>query len=121
MLKQNIVSSNAVSIFEEQIGLLKTITFQSALYLFILNKALETGEIGWEEGKQVIQTLYDHYPKLDEKKASLVVIRKMGVVTVLLLGKANEFFVDEKTKIAVLLHVENAMEELLNELVIGGV
>ena len=117
--ERNIVSSNAIAMFEEQIGPLQIIPFQTALYLYLLQKALETGEIGWEEGKQVVQTLCDHYPKM-ELPAVLVVLRKMGVVTVLLVGKSTSFHVDGKTKVAVQLNIEKVMDELLNKLVIGG-
>jgi hypothetical protein len=116
----NIVSSNTVSIYEEQFGALDTITFQTGLYLYLLEKSLETGEIGWEEGKQILQTLHNHYPKLEEKQASLVVLRKMGVVTVLLLTNADDFYADEKTKIAVSLAVDSEGDQLMNKLVTGG-
>ncbi|MDG5786159.1 DUF4004 family protein [Evansella sp. AB-P1] len=96
------------------------VTFQTALYLFLLNKTLETGEIGWEDGKEIIQTLHDNYSRLDQHSPSLVVLRKMGVVTVLLVSSTGEFFVDDKTKVAVLINIENVIDELLNKLMIGG-
>jgi hypothetical protein len=120
LLERNIVSSSSISIYEEQLGAIDTITFHTALYLFLIHKCLETGEIGWEEGKEVIQTLHVHYPKLDQKRGFLVVLRKMGIVTVLLISDANHYYVDEKTKIAVLLNVEDAADVLVNQLVTGG-
>ncbi len=118
-IEQNIVSSNTIAIFEEQIASLQIIPFQTALNLYLLEKALETGEIGWEEGKQVVQTLNDHSSKL-ELPAFLIVLRKMGIVTVLLVGSSNNFYVDDKTKVAIHLNIEKVMDELLNKLVIGG-
>lgn len=119
-IKQNIVSSNAVAIYEEQFGELETITFKSSLYIYLLDKSLETGEVGWEEGLQIIQTLHDHFPKLEEKRTSLIVLRKMGVVTVLLVTNFDDFYVDEKTKVAVLLDIETELDKLMNSLVTGG-
>lgn len=119
-IKQNIVSSNAVAIYEEQFGELDTITFKSSLYIYLLDKSLETGEVGWEEGLQIIQTLHDHFPKLEEKRTSLIVLRKMGVVTVLLVTNFDDFYVDEKTKVAVLLDIETELDKLMNSLVTGG-
>ncbi|WP_332633941.1 YhbD family protein [Halalkalibacter flavus] len=119
-IERNIVSRNAIAIFEEQFGDLDTITFQTSLFLYLLDKSLETGEIGWEEGMQVIQTLHDHFSKLEEKRASLVVLRKMGVVTVLLVTNPDDFYVDEKTKVAVLLDIETELNKLLDSLVTGG-
>ncbi|MCL7745507.1 YhbD family protein [Halalkalibacter alkaliphilus] len=119
-IERNIVSKNAIAIFEEQFGDLDTITFQTSLFLYLLDKSLETGEVGWEEGMQVIQTLHDHFPKLEEKRASLVVLRKMGVVTVLLVTNPDDFYVDEKTKVAVLLDIETELNKLLDSLVTGG-
>ncbi|WP_339146149.1 MULTISPECIES: YhbD family protein [unclassified Sutcliffiella] len=120
ILERNIVSSNAVAIYEEQFRELDMVSFQSSLYLYLLDKSLETGEIGWEEGKQIIQTLHDHFPKLEERRASLVVFRKMGVVTVLLVSNPDDFYVDEKTKVAVSLDIDTEVDELLNILVTGG-
>lgn len=121
LLKRNIVSTNAMRIYEEQIGPMEKMTFQMVLYVYLLSKALETGEIGWEEGKELVLTLHNHYSKLDQKQASIVVLRKMGIVTVLLSETANRFFVDDKTKIAVFFQVEKEVEALLNKLVIGGI
>ncbi|WP_449621844.1 YhbD family protein [Robertmurraya sp. Marseille-Q9965] len=118
--KHNIVSKNAIQIYEEQQGVLKTITFQTALYLYILDKALETGEIGWEEGRQLIQTLSDYYPKLERSQASIVVLRKLGVATVLLVTNASPLFVDSKTKVAVHLKIEDVVNEVLNVFVRSG-
>ncbi|ERN51361.1 YhbD family protein [Alkalihalophilus marmarensis] len=120
LLEQNIVSVNAASIYEEQLGELDTVTFKTSLYLYLLDKSLETGEVGWEEGKQIVQTLHDHFHKLEDKRASLIVLRKMGVVTVLLITNSDDFYVDEKTKVAVLLDVEIELEALMNSLVKGG-
>jgi DNA-binding transcriptional MerR regulator len=120
ILERNIVSSNAVAIYEEQFRELDMVSFQSSLYLYLLDKSLETGEIGWEEGKQIIQTLHDHFPKLEERRASLVVFRKMGVVTVLLVSNPDDFYVDEKTRVAVSLDIDTEVDELLNILVTGG-
>lgn len=119
-LEQNIVTRNAVSIYEEVIGPIEKVTFQSALYIYLLNQSLETGEIGWDEGKQIIQTLHAHFPKIEEKQASLVVLRKIGVATVLLVTNADDFYVDGKTKVVILLSIQNVMDDLLNKLVRGG-
>ncbi|MGD6968344.1 YhbD family protein [Rossellomorea vietnamensis] len=119
-IQSNIVSSNTVSIFEEQFGSLDNITFQTGLYLYLLDRALESGDVGWEEGKQILQTLDAHFSKLEDKQASLVVLRKMGVVTVLLLTNVNDFYVDEKTKIAVSLSIDSETDGLMKKLTAGG-
>ncbi|MCP3032506.1 YhbD family protein [Halobacillus sp. A1] len=119
-IERNIVSSNAVAIYEEHFGELDTISFKSSLYIYLLDQSLETGEVGWEEGRQIIQTLHDHFPKLEEKSTSLIVLRKMGVVTVLLVTNSDDFYVDEKTKVAVLLDIDTELDKLLNSLVTGG-
>ncbi|MGD6803785.1 DUF4004 family protein [Rossellomorea vietnamensis] len=119
-IQSNIVSSNTVSIFEELLGPLDSITFQTGLYLYLLDRALATGEVGWEEGKQILQTLDAHFPKLEDKQASLVVLRKMGVVTVLLLTNVDDFYVDEKTKIAVSLSIDSETDGLMKKLTAGG-
>ncbi|WP_223701899.1 YhbD family protein [Sutcliffiella deserti] len=119
-IERNIVSSGAISIFEKQFGELDTITFRTSLYIYLLDKSLETGEVGWEEGMQIIQTLHDHFPKLEEKRTSLIVLRKMGVVTVLLVANSDDLYVDEKTKMAVSLNIETEMDKLMNSLVTGG-
>ncbi|WP_421383266.1 YhbD family protein [Bacillus salacetis] len=119
-IEGNIVSRNTVSIFEEQFGSLEGVTFQTALYLYLLERSLETGEVGWEEGKQILQTLHAHFPKLEDKQPSLVVLRKMGVVTVLLVTNFKDFYTDEKTKIAVSLSIDSEVDQLMNKLVTGG-
>ncbi|RIW31343.1 DUF4004 family protein [Bacillus salacetis] len=119
-IKGNIVSRNTISIFEEQFGTLETITFQTALYLYLLERSLESGEVGWEEGKQLLQALEAHFSKLEDKQASLVVLRKMGVATVLLVTNVKDFYVDEKTRIAVSLNIDSEVDHLMNKLMTGG-
>ncbi|OIJ15169.1 hypothetical protein BKP35_04780 [Anaerobacillus arseniciselenatis] len=120
LMKRNIVSLNAIKMFEEQIGTVENMSFQMVLHIYLVSKSLETGEIGWEEGKEIIQTLHTYFPKLNQKQASLVVLRKMGVVTVLLLSNIEPFFVDDKTKIAIFFQIEKEVEALLNKLMMGG-
>jgi hypothetical protein len=57
---------------------------------------------------------------LEDKQASLVVLRKMGVVTVLLITNIKHFYADEKTKVAVSLSIDSEMDKLMNKLVTGG-
>lgn len=121
LIERNIVSNIAVNLYEEQIEQTETFLYEAILYVFILDEALRSGEISLLEGKQILQTLHDHFPKSQRQQATLFVIRKMGVTVVLLLAaQDDQVFLEDAAKVAIQIKLENMQEQLKNRLLIGG-
>jgi DNA-binding transcriptional MerR regulator len=120
VVKRNIVSEVALDLFFEIFGDVKEFPFDFILYVYILDELLQAGEIGLLEGKQILQTLKDHYPNFEQKSCELVLIRKMGFAIVLLVSSSEDLFIERTAKIAVRLPVSKIIESLKKKMVVGG-
>ncbi|MBA4543863.1 MULTISPECIES: YhbD family protein [Thermoactinomyces] len=110
-LKRNIVSELVVRIFTEQNGEKNVFTFDQIFQLFVLEKALQSGQISLEEGKLLLKTLVLHAGGLKGKNGELVFIRKMGVSAFILAG-ATEIFFDPEVNVLLRLSLADLLEEL---------
>ncbi|MCT8138357.1 YhbD family protein [Anaerobacillus sp. CMMVII] len=121
LTKRNIVSKVALSCFFESLGERKEFSFELILYVYVLDELLQSGEIGLVEGKQVLQTLKDHYSKFGQRSCELVLVRKMGIAMVFLISSSEEFFIEGTAKIAVRLPMSKVIESLKKKIIVGGV
>ncbi|MGA9174534.1 MAG: YhbD family protein [Thermoactinomyces sp.] len=110
-LKRNIVSELAVQLFTEQSGEKKLFCFEQIFHLFVLEKALQSGQMSLDEGKMLLKTLSQHYPRIKGKNSELVFIRKMGV-SAFILAKATEIFFDPDVNVLLRLSLTDLLEEL---------
>ncbi|WP_216828545.1 YhbD family protein [Alkalihalobacterium elongatum] len=121
LIERNIVSGAAVDLYEEVIGASDNLSYETILFVYIIDEALRSGEISLSEAKQVLQTLINHLPKTKQLDAKLLVIRKMGVTVVLLLwAQEDEVFLEDAAKIAIQIKIGKIHEQLKNKLLIGG-
>lgn len=112
LLQRNIVSSATMKLFEEHYGEASLYSFDMILHLYLLDKLLQTGEITLEEGRELLRTLHEHYPKFQGKPFELIFFRKMGVSGFMLAGSPNELYFDERLRIVARLSVASCIEEL---------
>lgn len=117
LLKQNIVSSAVIDFYQQQIGEIKEYTFGRVLHLYIIEDLLQSGEINLEEGKMVIQLLNDYGEKAKQKQSDLILVRKFGISSCLLVSNAESVQFENGTKVVVKLSINNSMEELKTKLV----
>lgn len=112
LIKRNIVSKTSLDVFVETVGDRSEYSFDLILYVYVLDDLLQSGEIGFEEGKQILRSLIDHYPKFQQKGCVLLVIRKMGTAVVLLVSSGDEIYLEKTAKIAVKYSISTAIERL---------
>jgi DNA-binding transcriptional MerR regulator len=112
ILERNIVSGMVLDFFVKHQGDAPVFTFDKILHLFILEKMLQTGEMSLDEGKNLLQTLGDHYKKFEGKNCELIFVRKMGVSTFLIISSPSEVYFENSAKVVVRLNVTSCIEEL---------
>jgi len=112
LLQRNIVSTIAVDAYVQLEGEPQTFLFHQLMYIFVLDRLLQSGEISLEEGRQLIRTLSTHYQAFEGKPCDLIFIRKMGVSTFILAPSANEIFFEHGVKVVLRLSLAGCMEEL---------
>jgi hypothetical protein len=112
LIKRNIVSMEVVNFYLEQEKGSLHLNFTRMLEVFVLEKLLRSGEINLEEGKMVLQVLKDHAGLIKQKSCGLVITRKLGMSSCLLLKNAEEFHFERGTKVVVQLSMMTCMEEI---------
>jgi DNA-binding transcriptional MerR regulator len=112
LVKRNIVSTTVVDFYLEQEKGVLQFNFTRMLEVFILEKLLQSGEINLEEGKMVLQVLKDHAGLIKQKSCELVITRKLGISSCLLLINAEEFHFERGTKVVAALSLMTCMEEI---------
>ena len=112
LVKRNIVSTTVVDFYLEQEKGSLQFNFTRMLEVFILEKLLQSGEINLEEGKMVLQVLRDHAGVIKQKSCELVITRKLGMSSCLLLINAEEFHFERGTKVVAALSLMTCMEEI---------
>ncbi|AGK52136.1 YhbD family protein [Bacillus sp. 1NLA3E] len=117
LVERNIVSNIAINLYQEQVGEVQEFSFGMILHLFILENLLQSGEIHLEEGKMIIQLLNDHGEKAKQKETELILIRKFGISSCLIVSNAESVLFEEGTKVLVRLSINAYIDELKTKLV----
>ena len=112
MLKRNIVSEQVLKMYvENETGAIQ-FDFSRMLEAYVLEKLLQAGEISLDEGKMLLQVLKDHRGLIKQKNGEVVITRKYGVSSCLLLINGESFQFERGTKVVVQLSLMASMEEL---------
>lgn len=112
LVKRNIVSKMVLDFYVKHQGDVEAFAFKKVLHLFVLEKLLQTGEMSLDEGKVLLEVLRDHYAKFQGRSCELILMRKMGISTFMLLSAPNEIYFEAGARIVVRLNLSNCIEEL---------
>ncbi len=112
LMQRNIVSQMSLDLFVKQYGDRDVFGFDQMLYVYILDRLLQTGEMSLDEGKMLLQVMTAHYPSFAGKPCDVVLLRKMGISTLMLLQSGTDAYFDSASKLVVRLNVANSQEEL---------
>ncbi|WP_326998678.1 YhbD family protein [Cohnella kolymensis] len=112
LVKRNIVTKIAADYAEQYLGQSESYTFEQALYVFMLDHCLQTGEMNLDEGKFLLKTFTEHYKKFDGKNCDLIFSRKMGVSAFMLLSAGSDIYFEPAVKMILRVSVAKSIEEL---------
>ena len=112
LVKRNIVSSSVMNIYLEMEKGGHQFTFSRIIEVYVLEKLLQSGDINLEEGKMVLQVLKEHTQLIKQKKCEVVMTRKLGVSSCLLLNNSEGFHFEQGTKVVTVLSIMTCMEEI---------
>lgn len=111
LMQRNIVSSTSLELYRRTFQGGPLLPFSRILYVYLLDKLLQSGEINLEEGNMILRTIQANEANFENKNWSLVLIRKMGVSSALMIA-AGEYALDSGTKIVARIGIAAASEEL---------
>jgi DNA-binding transcriptional MerR regulator len=116
LIKRNIVSEQVLKFYIENENGSLNFDFSRMLEVFVIEKLLQSGEINLDEGKMLLQVLKDNRAFIKQKNSELVITRKLGVSSCLLLLNAEAFQFERGTKIVTQLSLMTCMEEIKSKL-----
>ena len=117
LIKRNIVSTTVVNFYIDQEKGGRQFDFPRMLEVYALEKLLQSGEINLDEGKMVLEVLKDSRSLIRQKNSELVITRKLGVSSCLLVMNAEAFQFEQGTKVVAQLSLMTCMEEMKSKLV----
>jgi hypothetical protein len=112
LIKRNIVSTMVVDFYLESEKGNDEFDFTRMLEVFVLEKLLQSGEINLDEGKMILQVLTENRAIIKQKSGELVITRKLGVSSCLLLINSEAFHFEQGTKIVATISLMTCMEEM---------
>ncbi|MCL6444192.1 MAG: YhbD family protein [Alicyclobacillus sp.] len=92
-------------------------SFDALLCMYLVDVALNSGEVNLDEGTIILKMFEEHYPKVRNKSCGLIFTRKLGMPMCMLYSTPNDVFFDSGTKIVLKLDVDTCIEELKQKLV----
>jgi DNA-binding transcriptional MerR regulator len=98
LIKRNIVSETVLQFYQENDVRGNDFDLSRVLEVYILEKLLQSGDINLEEGKMVFRVLKDHEEVIKQKSCEIVMLRKLGISSCLLLVNTENFYVETGTK-----------------------
>jgi hypothetical protein len=116
LVKRHIVSNAVIDYYLEIEKGGFQFNFSRILEVYILEKLLQSGEINLDEGKMLIQVLLENKSLIKQKSAELVITRKLGISSCLLLLNTESFQFDRGTKIVARVSLMACMEEIKSKL-----
>lgn len=108
----NIVNKSTIDFLIRLYGDIEVFPFEKILYICVLDKALQMGDISLEEGKLLLETLEEHYNKYENKDCDLVFLRKMGISTCFLVSSPCEYYFEKGAHIVSKINITSCIEEL---------
>ena len=98
ILRKGIASEPVLQFFIEQTNKTAEFQFVDILYVYMLEELLQSGEISLEEGKMVLQVLRENYEAMKHKTCDLIIVRKLGISTCLLVSNVDDLILKKAPK-----------------------
>lgn len=112
LLERNIVSTVAVEQFLHRQRDEQILPFEQILAVYMVDRLLQSGDLSLEEGRHMLRTFEDHYPKFEGKPCDLIFLRKLGVAVFFMLSTTGEIHFEPGVKLVARLNIAQCIEEL---------
>ncbi|AYD40190.1 DUF4004 family protein [Clostridium fermenticellae] len=116
VLKQNIVSKNAINLYKDTHKESKGFYFNELLFMNIVDRFIKSGKASLEEGKLIMNTLEKNYKNFDGRYCDVVLIRKFGVAFCLLMLVPNEIYIESEAVLVLKVDSRECVEELKSKM-----
>ena len=118
--EQNIVSEVVLDLFLQQYPGLGAFSFARILYLYVLEKVLQSGGASLDEGRMILRFLEDQYHTFEGRACELFFLRKLGISTCLLVAAPGEIRFEPGAHVTARISLSDCVEELKTKLFKGA-
>jgi hypothetical protein len=112
LVERGVISRAALDIFLKDERPAETLGFDMIVPLYIMHKALESGEISLDEARLLSQSLKEHFAGFEGKDFSLLFLRKQGIASCCLVSAPADIFFEPGTKVVSRVTASSCIEEL---------
>jgi DNA-binding transcriptional MerR regulator len=117
LIQKEIVSEMTLEIYTNYHQGIETFSFDKILNIAILEKFLQTGSVGMEEGKIILQNLEDDYKNFNGKDCDMVFLRKFGIAICFLISVPNEIYLEKTSKLVSKINITSIIQELKSKII----
>ena len=117
LIMRNIVSSGLLEQFQEFKHKNQALGFNDILVLYILNKQIDSGKINLDEGHLLLEVLNEGMIKFNYEPCQLLLMRKLGVFSCLLISPPCRLYPDKGIRIIEEINIPATIEELKLKLI----
>jgi DNA-binding transcriptional MerR regulator len=112
IIKRGIITLDVMEIYNQIRPVTETLHFDDILFTFIFYKIIASGSISLEEGKTLINMLENGFKEFEGKDCELIIARKLGVFTCMLISKPSITYFEQGLKLIFRASISGFIEEL---------
>lgn len=117
VIKRNIVTENVLKMYMDFRGGEPVLEFNDILSAFILNRLIVAGDIGLDEGRQLLEVLRDGMSRFRHEPCEVIVMRKLGVFICFMASPPCRICADQGVRIIGSIPLASVAEELKLKLI----
>jgi hypothetical protein len=110
--KKGIISNTTLDFYGTIKGKFKTLNFENLLFLFVFDSLLQSGNVNLEESKIALTTLEEQYKFFEGKNCELVISRKSGITSCLIVSSPSVIKLEKDVKVICRIVLYDMMEKL---------
>jgi DNA-binding transcriptional MerR regulator len=112
IINRGIVNAEIMEIYKQIKPFSGVLHFNDILFLFVFYKTISSGSIGLDEGKVLINMLENGFTAFEGSDCELIVARKLGVFTCILISKPCVTYFEQGLKVIFRASISGFIEEL---------
>jgi len=116
LLARGAVSATALDLFSERHPGLSELHFAEVLASSVADTLLRSGDAGSDEAMSAIATLEEGWTACEKASCDLVLLRKMGVSTVLIVSSSSDLIVENGVRVVARIQLPAQIEQLKTRL-----
>ena len=113
LLSKKLISQTVIEFYLSHVKVYQeAFDFDHTVAMYVVESLLQSGDMLLPEGQMVIQLIQDHYFPAENKNMLLILIRKMGISSCLIIKKTSTLHFDGETKVVAQIDFLQIVEEL---------